>query len=221
MLLTLATAFAGSVANSQTNVESLKLSVDQELKLGQYASATVRYFTSSESNNKLTGFTHAFFAPGDAGQWRDCIAIGNCTVGTTALTREYGSHVNMNEVTLRLLSLAVAYKMNWLTYLPKSRRYAESWGQIQIALQSIDRIQTSGNPMHFSQGHFHRTYLTAITRDNVKGTDRTVSETVRPGHENVQSSDDNALPYLNLLLLEGLALDASINLPDRNIIIPL
>ncbi|HID29224.1 MAG TPA: hypothetical protein EYP19_04385, partial [Desulfobacterales bacterium] len=125
------------------------------------------------------------------------------------MTRGYGSHVNINEVTLRFLSLAAAYKMGWLSYLPVAERYAASWGQILTGLQTLRTMQTAGNPDQFVDGHFHRAYLTTIY-----DLDRHVDEIVQDG-SNMQSSDDNALAFMNLLVLEGLASDPSMTIPDR------
>ena len=41
--------------------QAVRLSQEQEQKLGEYAAATIRYFTSHEANNTAVGFTHAFY----------------------------------------------------------------------------------------------------------------------------------------------------------------
>ncbi len=184
---------------------------EYQKKLHQYASATVRYFTSPEANNTLVGFTHTFFG---TGPWQEYVA-GLWQEGPWPLTRGYGSHVNINEVTLGFLSLSAAYKMNWLDYLPESERYDKSWGQILKGLQTLYTMQTSGNKLQFVNGHFHRFYLTTISRNGVYDIDRTAQEIERPASENTQSSDDNALAFMNLLLLEGLASDPSLDIRDR------
>ncbi len=181
-------------------------------KLDLYAQATVRYFTSPEANNLSVSFPHAFFG---SGKFQACSAPGDCREETWSLTRGYGSHVNINEVTLRLVSLAAAYKMDWLTYLAPAERYAASWGQVLAGLQTLRSLQTSGNTYQYRDGHFHRTYLTTIERSGVYDVDRTTAEIVRPDNEDVQSSDDNALPFMNLLVLEGLARDPAVSIPGR------
>jgi hypothetical protein len=198
-----------------------ELASEYRQTLTRYASAAVRYFTSSAATNKLTGFTHSWFGTGDADQWRTCSNPGNCTAAPWGLTRGYGSHVNMNEVTLGLLSLAAAYKMEWLRFTPPDRAYAESWEQILVALRTMETMQTSGDPTQFANGHFHRSYLTTIARNNAYDLDRAPTEIVRPDWEDIQSSDDNALPYMNLMILEGLAKDTSVSIPDREIIVAL
>ena len=178
-------------------------------KLNDYASATVRYFTSPKANNMLVGFTHTFYGTGpfqcqdDNGTWREWT--------NWSLTRGYGSHVCINEVTLRFLSLATAYKMNWLTNLPAAQRYSSSWGQILMGLQTLHSMQTSGNLDQYVSSNFHRIYLTTKSPND---RDRTVAE-IACDSNNKQSSDDNGLPWMNLLLLEGLANDASTSIPDR------
>jgi hypothetical protein len=190
---------------------------EYKARLQAYAQATTRYFTSSLSNNTNIGFTHSFFGTGrfqvlDEKVWRE---------ENWDLTRGYGSHVNINEVTLGFLCLAAAYKMNWLTYLSIGERYAKSWGQILRGLQTIEHMQTSGNTLQFHNGHFHRTYLTAIERDGLLDTDRKVNDIISPININIQSSDDNALPFMNLCILEGLAKDNSVEIPERRLIISL
>lgn len=193
------------------------LSSLQVQKLNKYAEATVRYFTSAEANNKEVGFTHAFFGTGKFQVYRN----GQWQEENWDLTRGYGSHVNINEVTLRFLSLAAAYKMGWLRYLPQNDQYAESWGQILTGLQTLRTMQTLGDHRQFDEGHFHRSYLTTITRDGQYDVDRHAYEIIRPEREDMQSSDDNALPFMNLLVLEGLASDPRVAIPDRDEIINL
>jgi hypothetical protein len=200
-------------AAGMKNQPNKTLPSDYILKLNAYASADVRYFTSNQSNNLETGFTHSFFGTGKFqsetnGNWRE---------ESRNLTRGDGAGVNMNEVTLRFLSLSVAYKMKWLNYLPKEEQYNKSWGQIIRGLRTMRTMQTSGNIDQFYQGHYHRLYDTVIKRGGIDS-DRHVSEIVRPSNINIQSSDDNALPFMNLLVLEGLANDSSVYIPDRDVV---
>lgn len=204
----------GLVASAGAN--ELTLSKEYIETLNNYASASVRYFTSNQSNNIETGFTHSFYGTGKFqvyknGRW--------CEEGQN-ITRGYGSAVNMNEVTLRFLSLAVAYKMNWLTFLPEEERYNNSWGQILNGLRTMRAMQISGDNSQFYRGHFHRIYETVICNNGIDR-DRNVSQIACPPGLDIQSSDDNALPFLNLLLLEGLANDKSVDIPDSFIIIQL
>ena len=193
------------------------LTLAQVQKLNEYAQATVRYFTSAEANNLEVGFTHTFFGTGKFQVYRD----SQWQEEAWDLTRGYGSHVNINEVTLRFLSLVAAYKMGWLDYLPIGDRYDASWGQILTGLQTLRTLQTSGDPRQYRDGHFHRNYLITITRDGQYDVDRHVEEIVCPEGEDIQSSDDNALPFMNLLVLEGLASDPSVDVPDRPEIVSL
>jgi hypothetical protein len=202
---------AGSVSGLSYSSALSILTPLQVQKLNEYAQATVRYFTSDEANNKEVGFTHAFFGTGKFQVYKD----GEWQEEDWDLTRGYGSHVNINEVTLHFLSLAAAYKMEWLRYLPPEDRYAESWGQILTGLRTLRTMQTSGDQRQFYEGHFHRNYLTTITRDGQYDVDRHVDEIVHPEGEDIQSSDDNALPFMNLLVLEGLASDPTVDIPDR------
>jgi hypothetical protein len=190
---------------------SATLTPAQVQKLNEYAQATVRYFTSAEANNLEVGFTHAFFGTGKFQVYRD----NQWREEAWDLTRGYGSHVNINEVTLRFLCLAAAYKRGWLNYLPTEARYAASWGQILTGLQTLRYLQTSGNVRQYKDGHFHRNYVTTITRDGQYDLDRHLEEIVCPEGEDLQSSDDNALPFMNLLVLEGLADDPTVAIADR------
>lgn len=201
----------GCALNTPAPTALAALTPLQVQKLNEYAEATVRYFTSAWANNKGVGFTHAFFGTGKFQVYKD----GKWQEEDWDLTRGYGSHVNLNEVTLRFLSLAAAYKMGWLGYLPADKRYAESWGQILTGLQTLRTMQTSGNPRQYYEGHFHRNYLTAITRNGQYDVDRHADEIVCPEGENIQSSDDTALPFMNLLVLERLASDPTVDIPDR------
>ena len=189
----------------------------QEQKLKEYAQATVRYFTSHQANNSRVGFPHSFFGTGN---FRICRNL-SCQEVAGDLTRGYGSPVNINEVTLRFVSLAVAYKMGWLDYLPPEDRYTESWGQIYNGLQTLRLMQTSGDANQFYDGHFHRLYLTTKSESGQSDSDRNRFEIVRPETVNIQSSDDNALPFMNLLVLEGLARDSTVDISDRSQIIDL
>lgn len=193
------------------------LTFQDKQKLHEYAKATVRYFTSPKANNTEVGFTHAFFGTGKFQVYKN----GEWQEEDWDLTRGYGSHVNINEVTLRFLSLAAAYKMGWLDYLPKSERYSKSWGQILTGLQTLRTMQTSGNPDQFAKGHFHRNYLTTITRNGEYDLDRHVEEIVHPEGEDLQSSDDNGLAIMNLFILQGVAKDSEVDIPDREEIVRL
>ncbi|MFH0908834.1 MAG: LamG-like jellyroll fold domain-containing protein [bacterium] len=185
--------------------------------LDRYAKSNVRYFTSDQANNLPVGFPHAFYGTGKFRVYKN----GSWVPEAWDLTRGYGSHVNINEVTLRFLSLAAAYKMNWLTSLPENQQYAQSWGSIVTGLRTLERMQNAGNAMQFTQGTFHRTYLTAIHRLPYYDLDRTAAEITRDPYSDEQSSDDNGLPYANLLLLEGLANDPAVSIPDRTTIVSL
>lgn len=192
--------------SSTTRTQLPTLTPLQVQKLNEYATATVRYFTSHEVNNIEIGFTHAFFGTGKFHEDWD----GDGVWQEHDMTRGYGSHVNINEVTLRFLSLAVAYKMEWLDYLPAGDRYAESWGQVLTGLRTLRAMQTSGKPDQFFEGHFYRSYrTTSYSGDR----DLYIGEIVKD--EDKQSSDDNALPFMNLLVLEGLAEDPTVDIPDR------
>jgi hypothetical protein len=188
-----------------------RLTSAQEQKLDEYAEATVRYFTSHQANNIRVGFAHSFFGTGKFRICRDLL----CQEADEEISRGYGSPVNINEVTLRFLSLAAAYKMDWLDYLPPQERYSESWGQILTGLQTLRTMQTSGDLNQFYDGHFHRLYLTTKSEGAQSDLDRGRFEIVRPETVNIQSSDDNALPYINLLVLEGLTRDSTVDIPDR------
>ncbi len=181
----------------------------QEDKLNEYASATVRYFTSTQANNTTVGFPHAFYGTGKRQFWN------GTRWAETNMMRGFGSHVCINEVTLRFLSLAAAYKMNWLTYLPPSERYTNSWGQVLRGLQTLRYLQTSGNTNQYFADTFHRMYLTSVSWGSATDIDRAVYDIVRDPGVDVQSSDDNALPWMNLCVLEGLAGDRTVDIPDR------
>ncbi|MCG3205368.1 MAG: hypothetical protein KCHDKBKB_02088 [Elusimicrobia bacterium] len=190
-------------------------------RLNRYASATVRYFTSDLVNNKLVGFTHAFYGTGTEGQWRDCNTQNfSWSPGPWPLNRGYGSHVNINEVTLRFLSLAAAYKMGWLDTISPDQKYLQSWGQIKKGLETLQLLQSSTDENKYSQGTFHRAYMTKIPRGGNNNADMTPNEIqITGGFE--QSSDDNALPFMNLLILEGLAQDPSVTIQDKDAIVAL
>ncbi len=206
------------------DAQRLQLRAEQKAQLKRYAEATARYFTSPLSNDLEAGFAHAFFGEGkflvhqegrwfwDEGTWKE---------ESWNLTRGYGSHVNLNEVTLRFVSLAAAYKMNWLGYIPEDERYNQSWGQALIGLKTLRTMQISGDQKQFYRGHFHRTYLTTIEKNGSYDVDRSAEEISRPEDENVQSSDDNGLALMNLLVLEGMAGDSSVEIKDRQEIIEL
>jgi len=181
-----------------------------EIEMKQYASATLRYFTSDLCNNKRVGLTHAYCGTGkfrtlEGGTWRE-----------RELTREHGSHVNINEITLRFVSLAIGHEMNLLNYLPENERYTESYGQIKVGLETLLELQNSGSNLKIKNGHFHRAYWTA----NAGGSDKTQAEIRRDGND-MQSSDDNGLPFMNLLVLEGLVQAANINVQSKSSIVSL
>lgn len=195
--------------NGQRDQTNAALPLDYQQKLDKYASASVRYFTSAESNNLQVGFPHSFYGTGPF-LVRDNMTETWGENREWSMNRGYGSYTVMNEVTLRFLALAAAYKMNWLNHLPIGERYDRSWGQIQRGLQTMRVMQTSGNSDAFYQGLYYRYYETAIY-----DRDRNMGEILHaPGKSN-QSSDDNALTFMNLLLLEGLANDSSVDIPDR------
>ena len=176
-------------------------------KLNTYAQQCVRYFTGGYPSSLETGMTHAF-----AGSGKFRVPDGaSMREESWPLTRGYGSHVNINEVTLRFVSLALAYKMGW------ESSYDLTWGQILKGLRTLNTFQHSPDAMQYHNGHFHRSYLTTKTGD----VDRSVLEVNRPYNENMQSSDDNGLPYMNLLVLEGLANDQAVAIADRGTIIHL
>ena len=181
------------------------LPIAYQQKLNRYAAATVRYFTSAQANNTNTAFTHSFYGIGPY-QMKD---VNGTWRTNDLLPRGYGSHVNMNEVTIRFLSLATAYKMNWLDHIAPTQRYARSWGAILTGLQTIHSMQTSDNINQYCSNTFHRMYLTT-TYHNAPDQDRTVAEIACDPNVNEQSSDDNALPFVNLLLLQGLANDPAV-----------
>ncbi|MCB9105585.1 MAG: hypothetical protein H6633_15300 [Anaerolineales bacterium] len=100
--------------------------------------------------------------------------------------------------------------MDWLDYLPQSERYSESWGQIHRGLETLQWMQEYGITNQFKEGHFHRTYVTVKSDD----TDEEQQNIKTQTGKDIQSSDDNALPFMNLLILEGLAQDPSVHIPD-------
>ena len=190
------------------------LPIVYQQKLNRYGAAMARYFTSAQANNTIVEFTHSFYGFGPFQEKDNDI----CREKNWPLTRGYGAYVNMNEATLRFLSLATAYKMNWLDHLAPAQRYARSWGAILTGLRTIRSMQTSGHVNQYVSNTFHRAYLTTTNRYDGRGdVDRTVAETVCDPNENKQSSDDNGLPFVNLLLLQGLANDPAVatTLVDR------
>ena len=211
-LTTLLLAQYSANATNNTTSTAPHLSAAQTDKLHQYAKSTVQYFTSEDANNLSVGFTHAFFGEG---KFQEC-SNGSCSEVAWDLTRGYGSHVNINEVTLRFLSLAVAHKMDWLDG-SEIEKYESSWGQIYLGLQTLRNMQLSGDINQTNNDHFYRVYLTA---DPTQGdSDRTII--IRDPGVYTVSSDDNGLPYMNLLILEGLAHDAELTSAQRNEIIEL
>jgi hypothetical protein len=206
--------------NSQTSA----LTPAQQAKLQTYATTCVRYFTSDAANNRNVGFTHAFFGTGGAGAWR----VWNSNTSAYEypagnMPRGYGSHVNINEITLRFVVLAAAYKSGWLNHLAAASRYPESWGQIKLGLETLRALQTSGQASKIKDGTFHRAYLTAITHPGgPSDVNRLQAEIAFDGQDR-QSSDDSALGYMNLLVLQGFAADTSVSIPpaDRAAIVSL
>ena len=173
---------------------------EQQQTLIRYAKGGLRYFTSPHSNNLRSGLTHTFYGTGkrrEPGKDQEL-----------DMSRERGSHVNMEEVTLRFVALALGYQEGWLDYLPKTARYAGSWGQIQKGLASLRVIQTSTQPDHYTGGCFHRWYWTTSNNEDL------TPEYIRADTDNNQASDDNALAYMNLLVLEGIVQAQQPALPD-------
>ena len=180
-----------------------ELTAAQREQLETYAKSSLRLFTASQSNNLDIGMAHTFYGQGTEGQWRECEAnSAACIQRPWGLTRGYGSHVNINEVTLRIVCLAAADRMNWI------KAKSLTWDQIRLGLETLRAFQTSGDDEQFFAGTFHRAYLTTTARDGFFDLNTTAEETRRTGPFE-QSSDDNGLPYLNLLLVEGFAAEAS------------
>jgi len=190
---------------------SFNLPKSSQDQLLEYARATLRYFVNPESNNTLIGWTHAFFGNGSWRQFDQ--AAGRWVEQPEPLPRGYGSHVNINEVTLGFSSLALSYKMGLLTY-------AQSWGQILKGLTTLQALQNSGDDLQYSDGNFHRAYLTTVFKNGRPDQDRTLSEIQRDAN-NVQSSDDNALGWINLDTLKGLASDPEVSIQDRSPLVSL
>lgn len=170
-------------------------------KLGDWARNTVAYFASPQSNNKLAGLTHSWFG---SGTWREL--VGGTWQIKPDLKRGYGSYVVVNEITLGFNALAVAFREGWLSY-------ADTWPQILQGLTTLRRLQTSANPDKYVAGTFHRSYLTTRLDAQNNDVDLAPDEIVQDG-QNRQSSDDNALSYLNLLVLRGLAADPDVPVPE-------
>lgn len=171
-------------------------------KAREYASATVRYFTSGKANNELVGFTHSWFGQGFG------LKMGQEFV----LTPNDGSHVVINEVTLAFNSLALAYKEDWLDFVPAAEQLDKSWGFIREGLLTLRSLQTSGDPARYDpNGVFHRSYFTNFGTDS----DTPREDIRRDPMLNEQSSDDSALPYLNLLVLRKLVEDPLVDIPQE------
>lgn len=208
---------AGAVAKGQPgrreNYRELPQQVRQ--KFHEYARATVRYVFSPQANDLEAGFTHSWFG---TGAWREFTGPGQFQE-MPDLPRGHGSHVVVNEITLGFNVLAVAYKEGWLDFLPADQRYTRSWGQGLKGLRSLEALQSSGDRDKYVEGTFHRAYLTVIPGED--DCDRTVAELIQfnagdrrlPGE---QSCDDNALTYMNLLVLQGLVQDPAVDIPDRD-----
>lgn len=185
-----------------------QLSTNQQGRLNEYAKAAVQYFTSPSANNLTVGFTHTAFG---TGKYRD--TSGWPWVEKDMLP-ETLSHVNINEVTLRFNCLAVAHRMtNWLDGATEAERYADTWGQILTGLHSLRYMQTNTGAnawLQYGSGTYHRTYWTTWGGNH----DYPLAE-LRRDDSDKQSSDDNGLPFMNLLILEGLA-KASTNIPGAD-----
>lgn len=178
-----------------------QLSPAQRLQLERYAKATCRYFISREANNLTAGLPHSAFAEGK-------YLLKPYYSEADNIPRWRGSHTNLNEITLRFLVLAAAFKMVWLT------DFEMTWDQILLGLRTLRALQLSDQPTAFKvisttprRGHFHRTYWTTF---NVQ--DRQPGE-ISWDNQDIQSSDDNALAFMNLGILEGLAADRETLLP--------
>jgi PKD domain-containing protein/putative Ig domain-containing protein/parallel beta helix pectate lyase-like protein/Big-like domain-containing protein len=185
----------------------LSLTPAQVQDLQGLGRSTLALFTDPKANNLLVGFPHSSYGNGP---WRT--PVGGQFQEQPDLARGYGSHVNMNEVTLRFVALAESH-MNL------GIGYEDSWGSIQIGLQTIRGFQTSGDPLRYDPSHtFHRAYVTAGFKNGLPDQDLTADEVHRDGN-NEQAADDNALAYLNLLNLDGLAkVDPGLSAAERQAI---
>jgi autotransporter-associated beta strand protein len=184
------------------------LSATVRQKLVAYATATLQYFWDPNCNDVLAGFTHSWFGDGPGRVWDSSTQQWDVY---TQMPRGYGSYVNVNEVTLGMVSLAAGYKMGWLTSVQKSRL----WARIQLGLSSLRNLQTSGDPAKYCNGNFNRWYQTVGPGD----VDLPASQIY--SNENSQSSDDNGLTCLNLLNLKGLVVDLGGAVPNRQAILSL
>ncbi len=196
--------FTATCGNAAAAPAGGPLTAAQRSTLSKYASAALRYFTSPNSNNLKAGLPHTFYS---TGKRRDPVTLQELDTD-----RERGSHVNAEEITLRFIVLALGHKEGWLSYLSPERRYAESWGQIMRGLETLRNMQHSP---FYTDGTFHRWYWTTRNGQDLPRAEIRADETMN------QASDDNALAWLNLLLLEGLASDAAINPDDRAKVISL
>ncbi|MBI4859797.1 MAG: IPT/TIG domain-containing protein, partial [Candidatus Riflebacteria bacterium] len=162
----------------------------------------------------MLGLTHTFYGGNDGSYLRrDCSCGGTCNLGPWGVRRGYGSHVNLNEITLALVALATAHRMDWVD--PPSERFTTTWGRIERALETLRAVQTSGDSLKYSHRNFHRAYLTASADNDV-----TLQNLSRDANDE-QTSDDNALAYLNLLVLQGLARDLPVDTPGRQRVLSL
>lgn len=173
------------------------LTAQQVQTLTDEGRAAVRLLVNPEANNLRVGWPHAAFG---VGYWRDY--SGNPVQVRDNIARGYNSQVNVNEVTLRFVQLARSYERGW-------QSYAETWGSIATGLQTMRGLQESQDPMKYDpHGVFHRFYLTVTSDHGIIDEDRTAADLARDPARNEQAADDNALAYLNLQSLKGLALAA-------------
>jgi hypothetical protein len=191
-----------SAIASGTRARADELSTNQQARLHEYAKAAVRHFSSKEANNLTVGFAHTAYG---TGRYRT-LAAGNWI--ETNMRREVLSHVNINEVTLRFNGLAAAYRMtNWIEASTEGARYSNSWGQVLTGLRSLRYLQTNADAnahLRYGSGTYHRAYWTTWSGSN----DYVLADIHRDDSDR-QSSDDNGLPFMNLLVLEGLANSAT------------
>jgi len=182
------------------------LSTTVQQKLVTYATATLQYFWDSSCNNVLAGFAHSWFGDGPGRVWNSSTQQWDLY---TQMPRGYGSYVNVNEVTLGMVSLAAGYKMGWLT------DSQQLWPRIELGLSTLRGLQTSGDPSKYTNGTFNRWYQTVGPGDVDLAPDQIYS------NGNEQSSDDNGLAYLNLLNLKGLVDNLGNAIPNQQAILTL
>lgn len=173
--------------------------------------SSVKLWQDARSVNLQVGFPHASYGNGP---YRELI---NGTWGESPdgdrhlLPRGFGSHVNPNEISLSFTALAAAFELG-------ATNYAKSWGFILTGLNTLRSMQTSGDPLQFAHGAYHRFYETVENEE----ADRDLTRTeIRRDQNNVQAADDNALLYLNLLLLKGIATNSKLSIPDKSQVVAL